>query len=59
VVRKGLAGFVLAGMLATVIWAGIEDSDDPSDGVLALIFVVGAAVVALCILVLADRRESE
>jgi hypothetical protein len=59
VVRKGLAGFILTGMLATVIWAGIEDSDDPSDGLLALILVVGAAVVALCIFVLADQRRGE
>jgi formate hydrogenlyase subunit 4 len=59
VIRKSLAGFILVGMLATVIWAGVENSDDPSDGLLALILMLGFAVVVLCVLVLVDQRQSE
>jgi hypothetical protein len=46
-------------MLATVIWAGVENSDDPSDGLLPLILMLGFAVVVLCVLVLVDQRQSE
>lgn len=58
-VRKGLAAFNIVGIVAFCIWVGTSPEDeDPTGGQIALGVVVGLAVFALCVLVLAARDSS-
>jgi preprotein translocase subunit SecY len=54
-VRRGLAVFILAGIVAIFAWAIASSWNDPPTGFVLLTMGVFLAMFALCIVVLVDR----
>jgi hypothetical protein len=52
VLRRGLAWFILAGVLASFVWLGVSDSEEAPDAWLVLFLLLSLATVALCIAVI-------
>ncbi len=54
--RRSLAWFILAGVVASLVWLGVWDSEDAPDALSALVLVLSLATVALCTVVIVEAE---